>query len=273
MPSKRFISEIRGYDRISLGYREEQFLDMIASGPMSAYDIYRELNNGEGHNGKARKLIPNEIYPVGLDDSISYKDVHTRVKRLETLGLIEPVDTKIDKEKQKRKVIKYTVTSRGLFQCCLYFQWAARRPAEIPLMLLYKDNVIFQALLYEYFQENTIREILSIFLYDIFHPYLRKCCEGILTINDEVRFLQEQQGLEDTESLKKERLHYQLEDINRIIQNELKNLIYDIVRESSNDIHKDKFPRRILRDDKQLFQSVDELNREFNEGVQRLFQL
>jgi hypothetical protein len=140
-------------------------------------------------------------------------------------------------------------------------------------MLLYKDNVIFQTLIYQYFQEDTVREILSIFLYDIFHPYLRKCCEGILTINDQVRFLQEQQGLEDTESLKKERLHYQLEDINRIIQNELKNLIYQIVRESSNDVHKDKFPNRVLRDDKQLSQLVDDLSREFNEGAQRLLHL
>jgi hypothetical protein len=280
MPSKGFISEIRDYKRISLGYREEQFLDIIATGQWgktgaefyySAYDIYRELNAGEGHKGKARKLMPNEIYSVRGDDSISYKDVHKRVKRLETLGLIEPVDTKIDKQKQKRNVIKYTVTSRGLFQCCLYFQWAARRPAEIPLMLLYKDNVIFQTLLYQYFKENTIREILSIFVYDIFHPYLRKCCEGTLTINDEVRFLQEQQGSEDSESLKEERLHYQLEDIDRIIQNELKNLIYEIVRESSKDIYRDKFPSRILRDDKQLLESVDDLNIQFSEGVKTLF--
>jgi hypothetical protein len=133
MASKWDISQIRDYKRITLGYREEQFLQIIANYQCSeftndiyfysAYDIYRELNAGEGHNGKARKLVPGEMYPIGADDSISYKDVHKRVKRLEVLGLIEPIplDLEIDidkqRQKQKRKVIKYRITSRGLFQC------------------------------------------------------------------------------------------------------------------------------------------------------------
>jgi len=270
MSSKWFISEIKDYKEISLGYREEQFLQMIANNEWSefandidfysAYDIYRELNGGEGHKGKARKLAPGEMYPIGADDSISYKDVHKRVKRLETLDLIEPVDIEPGKQKQKskRKIIKYTVTSRGLFQCCLYFQWSRGCPTKIPLMLLYKDNVIYQTLLYQYFQEETVREILSIFLYDVFLHYLRKCCEGILEILDYARWLEV-------------KTQDRIKDIDDLIKKELKNLIYEIVLESSNEVHKDKFPNRVLRDDKQLCKLVDDLTREVNQGFQRLF--
>jgi hypothetical protein len=285
MRSNRFISEIMHYNSISLGHREEQFLDMIANGQTSegndfyysAYDIYRELNGGEGHKGKGRKLP--DFYPIGAYDSISYKDVHKRVKRLEFLGLIESINVDIDKQK-KRKVIKYKVTSRGLFQCCLYFQLAPRRPTKLPLMSLYKDNVIFQTLVYQYFQEETVKEILSIFKYDFLFHYLRKCCEGILTI------LENLPSFEMNENFKTAWPHYYLEklithrelmvesrigDIERLIKNQLKRLIYDLLVELNNDIYKDNFPNRVLRDDKQLFQTAQELKKEFNDGFNTLF--
>ncbi len=242
------------------------------------------LNAGEGHKGKARKL-PDFTSPA--DDSISYKDVHKRVKRLEELRLIKTIEKAKRIQKQKRKVIRYRVTSQGLFQCLLGPRSAKWIPyLEIELPLLYKDEMIFQTLIYRYFQEDTVKEILSIFGDKFFNNYLRNCCEGILRVADEIPLLEEHEGLKKMWQFyypQKQIIHRQLmidmnldfleSQIDYLINNELKNLIHQIVSKSADDEYKDKFPSRVLRDDEQLYRSVDKLKNEFNDGVRTLFNL
>ena len=84
------MSEIKKYRRrISLGPREEQFLQMIieGQGSSSAYSIYSDLNDEKQTTERPEKL-QNFVTPH--TDSMSYKNVHKRIKRLEILGLIEP---------------------------------------------------------------------------------------------------------------------------------------------------------------------------------------
>ena len=167
-----FTSKLKDYDRITLGFREEQFLYMITLEEKSVNRIYSERNNGETDRGKARKL-PD--FRFTGDDSIAYKNVHKRVKRLEALGLVEQV--KAITQGSKQKEIKYRVTSKGLFQLLqsrpsfnprLYAVGA--QPFILPLA--YSDDIIFQQLIYQYFELETVRELTSIFGPIFFSDYL-----------------------------------------------------------------------------------------------------
>lgn len=265
-----FMFQVKDYEKITLGLREEQFLQMITTGQRSAYDIYSELNGGETHKGKARgrKLpdfenteYPDQVFPVGISDSISYKDVHKRVKRLETLGLIEPVQQQQEQKRSKRKVIKYKITSRGLFQDLL--GWTVCPNSEKSIPLVYKNDIILQTLLYQFFEEDTVRELAHIFLGDwFFMEYLRNCCQGILHLISWNMYL-EKEGAQPIPER-------QLSDINWVIERELDSLVLEIVKLASNPIYKDKFPIRALVEDQKFTPLVYELRDDLHEGFSRI---
>jgi saccharopine dehydrogenase-like NADP-dependent oxidoreductase len=63
------IQEIKNYKRIPLGQTDVYFLYLISKGEKSAYEIL--------------------ISEKKIGRTISYKNVHEKVKRLESFGLIE----------------------------------------------------------------------------------------------------------------------------------------------------------------------------------------
>lgn len=116
---------------------------------------------------------------------MSYKNVHKRVKRLETLGLIEQIPERRSKERE----IKYKLTSRGLFEELLDFPWpdfSQKDPTDnvVVLPLVYKDDIILQTILYQYFDLETVKKIMEIFGDLFFNGFIMNCCEGIQEIAD-----------------------------------------------------------------------------------------
>jgi hypothetical protein len=261
-----FISEIKDYKKIALGYREEQFLQMITASERSVYDIYKEINQGETNKGKPRnrnRKLPD--FGSVHDDAIAYKDVHKGVKRLETLGLIE--QNQHEQKRSKRKVIQYKITSHGLFQDLLGFQgWQWPSYLDMPIQLVYKDDVILQTLLYQFFEEETVIRLTSVFGDWLFMDYLRKCCEGILDVNDYRMWLEKEGEGPQTHPI----AEIQLSDIDSLIRRELDNLILQIVKLASNPTYKDQFPVYALIKDQKLIPLLDELSNDLHEGFKNI---
>jgi hypothetical protein len=253
------MSEIANYRRIVLGQREEQFLKMIAEREgRSAYSIYSELNDGETDHGKARKLP--ELQTAHMD-AMSYKNVHKRIKRLEFLGLIE----QIFDGKQKGKEIKYRLTSRGLFQQFLGFQW--RGSPGLPLNC--KDDIILQTILYRYFQLETVKKLIEIFGSGLFDSFITKCCEAIQwRVDGLLTELELDRRLTIASMFHPE--NHNGKYIEEMIRNEAKNLVHEIVRESAKDRYKGYFPSPVLMRDEKFKDLLEEIKVEFNRAYKNL---
>ena len=233
------MSEIKNYRKISLGHREEQFLSMIAEEEMTVYKIYSKFNEARTELKKRLSISKDDFDDILVtaheDEGMAYKNVHKRVKRLETLGLIENTQ-----EKQSRNGIKYRLTSRGLFQCLLQ-TWNG--PQKTILYDKYENDAILRTILYQYFEVETVKKLMEIFGGWFFDRFLMKCCQEIQSRVDGIFYELEE---EITPNLQKmwpyyypdkigRRLELVLdpespngEFIDRMIKNEAKNLMYRI---------------------------------------------
>ncbi|MGD1838588.1 MAG: hypothetical protein ACPKPY_11100 [Nitrososphaeraceae archaeon] len=106
--------------------------------------------------------------------SISYKNIHKRIKRLKELDLIQPVIGNFDKGAKPLKITSYGITS--LFSNFL--------PLDIDLIQKNKNNIVIQSLLLKYFEEKTIdsfsdrgtkARVIDMYLSD----YVVECCSLI----------------------------------------------------------------------------------------------
>lgn len=147
---KRYMSEIRNYKKLSLGETENLFINIFSTPnySYSAYEIFSIL-----------KKSPRPM---------AYKNVHKRVKRLDTLGLIREV------EKSQRNAIKYELTTRGLFERLLIPN------VDLTFLERNKESVILQNILFRFFEEITIHEIGEAMKY--LRIYLHNSCYAILTL-------------------------------------------------------------------------------------------
>lgn len=198
------MSEIQNYKTITLGTTEREFLLLITVGHSSAYKIFSFLKNPKNRPG----------------GSMAYKNVHRRVNRLHSLGLIEKLEGSF-----KRNAINYRLSSRGLFQCFLM-------GIMIPFLLnKYQDknNIIIQTILYQFFEEQTMSEFLTLPRILSLGDYLRKCCQAIL------------KKLEQNQSTRfKNNLNLLGDEIDTIIKDEMKNFVFHIImniRERTIDFH------------------------------------
>jgi hypothetical protein len=208
MVSKEFMSEVFWYKKLSLGDVEERFLGIICSWKsVSAYDVFS---------------IQKKLKPM------NYRNVHTRLKRLKQLGLIE-IDTNIIKV--KRNAIKYRITSRGVFQLMLsnYF---------IPsIMNKYSDNLIMKTLVYEYFEPLTIKKFITLPRFRALNDYLRECCEAILKRLEQLRepnpllyqIQYERKEYEFTEKSLAEVPKYFLLEIKQVIVYQVRKFLFQII--------------------------------------------
>jgi hypothetical protein len=162
---KEFMSEIREYQKLTLGETEAYFLYLFSTGNKSAYDIYSWLKK--------------------TGNPMAYKNVHKRVKRLLFLGLIE------EAEKFKRNAIKYRLTAYGLFQC-LILESLDRRFDYVPAIVLdrqmKKESAVIRTILYQFFDEQTVRTILKSFFWSLMlQNYLRETCQATVRKVEEWR--------------------------------------------------------------------------------------
>lgn len=118
-----------------LGWVELSILEKFARNPhMSAYAVF-----------KYYKETP-------LEKPIAYKNIHKRIKRLEELRLIQPLEKYFE-----RGAKHYEITTHGLFTYMSIFTSEGAN-----FIHNHKDNVILRSLLLEYFEEETIASIGSL---------------------------------------------------------------------------------------------------------------
>jgi hypothetical protein len=265
LASKRYMSEVQNYKKITLGSTEELFLDLIAVRESSAYNIYSELNKGRGPKQKLE--VDDFVSSHSQDRAMAYKNVHLRIKILCKLGLIEDTG-----EKQPRRAIKYRITTRGLFQCLLGYGIASPQV----LLFSYKDNIILQTLLYEFFEVETVKELMSIFGDHFFDDYLKKCCEQTLTVVvDDVLSLADHKKNPEIEKKWPDyypniRLSHYGKHIDQVIKKELNNLYFEILTLSTNPNYEDKFPNSVISRDKKFLELLQNLEEMFHKGIKNL---
>jgi hypothetical protein len=154
------MSEVLKYNRVNLGHAEKYILNEITAEPKSAYRIW-DIRRKRGR-------------------PMNYKNVHTRIKKLEKLSLIEKVPGYFS-----RGAINYQLTTQGLF-----YQVSKPPDHELELVSLdellhnYGDNIIIKTLLYPYFEVKTIKRATAGMYFAIL-DYLDECYR--LTLNACVR--------------------------------------------------------------------------------------
>lgn len=126
--------------------------------------------------------------------AVDYKNTHKRVKRLESLGYIEPSKVEEIGKKIQHGAIYYRITEAGMFQWFLHRNMLSL----LPLMLqIHGSYLIFKTLLYPYFAKETVLALkkisdrlwsipsgihIDVFedvnfkIFDAIYDYLRDCC-------------------------------------------------------------------------------------------------
>ena len=264
MLEKGFMSEIRKYEKISLGETENLFINIFSvpnskikgkpSYSYSAYEIFSVLKK--------------------MGKPMAYKNVHKRVSRLHTLGLIKEV------EKSGRNAIKYELTTHGLFERLMI------GPA-VDLIFLERNrrNVILQTILYQYFEEQTIREFEDARYHLAF--YLKSCCQAVLTA---VKSLKPQlddldrRFLEWQEDLRENKLRPNFEELGNsytegmenLIMGQIRNFVFKIVDGAKYEYlerhrreprkYLTSFPTELLKNDKRFIPILSEMKKDFDCG-------
>lgn len=123
----------------------------------------------------------------------AYKDIHGRIKRLESLEFLDPIEVK---DASNRGAKYYRISEAGVFQ--LFLQSTEWFPYFVfllaPMLEAHGNYFIFETLLYPYFKKQTLLDIRTIpgeikrrivaGDYDIgssdineaIYVYLRNCC-------------------------------------------------------------------------------------------------
>jgi DNA-binding MarR family transcriptional regulator len=149
MTFEEYMSEVLRYERMSLGEAENKFLFIIMGEPKSAYTVYSILKEqGRG---------------------IAYKNVYTKIKRLEELKLIKRVPGRL-----ARRAINYGLTTQGLFFLLSQFASYKLRIDWERILDYYTDNIILRTLVMPYFEIATLRSP-EFNLYHSMLTYIRNC--------------------------------------------------------------------------------------------------
>jgi hypothetical protein len=122
---------------------------------------------------------------------VAYKDVHKRVKLLNSLGLIE--ESGIDKLPRNKitsrnqfdmkfasihNPIYYRLTTGGIFNLVLYHVAETVEPPTA-IFRYHGNNIIFRTFLYPFFKRSTLTRFRGTFLLNSVFTYLSKCCEVV----------------------------------------------------------------------------------------------
>jgi hypothetical protein len=268
MIGKGFIMEIMKFERITLGSTESRFLIRIGfTGSESAYSICSFL----------REEPPDWVEKSSIIRPMSYKNVHKRVKKLESLRLIE----KIPGKELPHKAIKYRLTSRGLFQC-LQEGMVSAVIVMTDANNRYKENIFLKTILYQFFSQETIKHFDTPLRLFALGNYLQSCSQAILSKIEAYRssrFQDKQRWLAD--------------DIGYIIRNEIRKFAFNIVTnvntkrimipmldddnneyarrgidlaENHNADHRTFYPNFALAKDKKFTKLLNEIKMNFDDG-------
>lgn len=133
----------------------------------STYQCHKRLNEYYRHAGK----------------SIVYKNVHKRIKKLYSLGLIDKVKQNnnagsnnegIDNQKGKHGAIYYSLTPAGLF-----YILKNHLRASLTIILDHKKNSLFEFYLFPIIDIRTIEKLTDEHIERTIFDYLGNCCHTI----------------------------------------------------------------------------------------------
>jgi hypothetical protein len=255
MITKKFMSEISKYRSIILGTTEINFLKFIAADEQqSAYGIFLFLKNMSKEQQELFNINP-----------MAYKNVHGRIKRLNSLGLISEVEGNF-----KRNAIRYRITSRGIFQLFLSPEGGSYVLTRL-LKPAYSQNLVLKTILYQYFKPDTILSFtkleepfdFALARSSIISNYIMRCCEAILTEVESRRH-----DLETGE----EKYSAQLwREVSFIMETEIRNLILLILSYSIEEEEQDRIRIRTKYRSFSIYvKDNSQENRESIEKKQRL---
>ncbi len=192
MVSDRFLSEVANYECVLLGGRQGSFLYLFGDSPYSVYEIHLRIKK-----------------------QIDIKNVRKTVNRLLSLGLIQIEGY------YPRNAKKYQLTSYGLFQLL--------SNGQIPLSLasLYKDDIIIQTILFQYFDTKTIREWVELEAPFLLAQYLERSCQAILASLQKIRSMTRK--YRGSRSFVSNRSEYLRSFLRESLSNEISKFIFAIV--------------------------------------------
>lgn len=142
------VTKIKSIPILIIDDIDQQFLWYILRGQTSAYKIFSILK---------------------IRSPMAYKNVHSRIKNLFNLNLIEEIKTEGG---FKHGAINYKLTTRGLV--CHFSEIGS--PHEGNIFLSYSENTLFKTFLYPYFERNTIKSA-TYSLSRLIASYLEQCCQ------------------------------------------------------------------------------------------------
>jgi hypothetical protein len=255
MLSYGFISEIYNYKTLALGGTEKIFLHIISKEPTSVYRISAGLKNGS-------ITIGDSMLITGIN-SMAYKNVHKRIKRLCALGLIEEIHGNF-----KRNAKMYALTPRGLFERLL-----DDFPIPPDIVYLYRNYPVIETLIYQYFELETIENFSDFALVEL-KRYLKKCCDEILKMLAMYRY-----NRNFFEKWRESHIPMRENDdeftsfLDDTIKSEVKNFVFKIVNRSKDeDPYRNNpddskfFPRQALLKDKKFMRLLQEIKKDFDNG-------
>jgi len=247
---------IKDFKDLGVTERETYYSFLILLGHNTAYKIYSEVRK---------------------EKTISYKNVHERVKKLSDLKLIS------FKSYGQRGAKVYKLTSMGLFHVIKSV------PVLSDYLVEYKENVILQFLLFRFFEPETVRYFISPYAIISLSNYLSLSCNELL------------KKMEEFQLSKRSDKHESLpEEIEHIVKKNIKSLIHTILSSSSARkmkiiMHNNKtsydgttidleslpgklkgdpnysylFPRQSLKEDQKFITLLKEIKQEFDEGYKQ----
>ena len=195
MPSElisELVSEVSHYKKVNLGEREAEFLARIGEGHNSSYKIFSYLKK--------------------IGQPMHYKNVNKRVSRLNELGLITKA-----KGESIHNAKFFALTSEGIYN--LLTEW---QPLSWKWLIEYKNNLILQALLYPYFEENTIKAFI---VRAEIGRYFRECFHIIQLVVDLLQYRPREYSLKTP----KEKVLKQLQDD---LEGQAKTLAFELITRS-----------------------------------------
>jgi hypothetical protein len=247
---------------IQLGPVGEEFLNIISQWTISAYGIFLIL----------RDKVDKRTKISGMQ----YGNIHKRIQRLQTLGLIEV------EGKYSRNEKKYKITSYGLFKLMLDYGLAHYA------LLQNKDDIILQTLLFQFFEVETIKKFITIPRVYAICDYLRNISNAIVKKLEELRKLDIIHGpqvvseIEDLILREIEQfvfliiVHWKASPINywnKTLLNPYKNKklwftrsSFDLEEDENGPNYSELFPKPALMKDKKFMKVLKEIKDNFEEG-------
>lgn len=239
---KRFMSEITGAKRLTFDRTDRYILYWVC---LAGDKVTQPPTKSQwfGYGLSAYMLWRQ------LEGTLSYKNVRKRMQKFKRLGLIEEI-----KEKDRyRNAIKYKASTLAIFHGFL-----VQEITFVPDLHINKNSTLLQVILYKYFEPETIDEFYRYYAVMYLDRYVKRCCELILDAIENKRFPVSFSGIES------------------LIEQEIKNLVFNIVV-ISNIVIEDKddpdfksiFPIDMLAKDKKFRPMLLNIKKEFDAGFQR----